>query len=84
MEIAIVSLSLIIIGMLVERFFYQKEMNRQMGEATRAILSRNVNEFIAATTAEKIVNRKQEEVDEVLLSDATDETFDKFIKTQTK
>lgn len=84
MEIAIVSLSLIIIGMLVERFFYQKEMNRQMGEATRAILSRNVNEFIAATTAEKIVNRKQEEVDEVLLSDATDETFDKFIKSQTK
>lgn len=84
MEIAIVSLSLIIGGLLVERYFYQKEMNRQLGEATRAILSRNVNEFIAATTAEKIVNRKTEETDEVLLSEASEETFDKYIKIHTK
>lgn len=84
MEIAIVSLSLIIVGMLIERFFYQKEMNRQLGEATRAVLSRNVNDFIAATTADKIVSSKLQETEEVLLSDASDEVFDKFINNQNK
>jgi hypothetical protein len=79
MEIAIISLSLIVAGMLIERFFYQKEMNRQLGEATRAILSRNVNEFIAATTAEKVVGKAVEN-DIVDLSELSDKEHDKVIK----
>ena len=84
MEIAIVSLTIIILGLLVERYLFVRETNKQLGEATRAVLSRNINDFITATTVDKIVKDTKPERDEVLLSESSDEDFDKTIKNINK
>lgn len=78
-EITIIVLGLIALAQLIERHFYTKEMNRQLGEATRAILSRNVNEFMSATAKPTDFRPEQTEPDEVELSTLSDEEFDKAV-----
>lgn len=79
MEIAIVSLSLIIIVLIVERFLFAKEMNRQLGEATRAVLSRNIGEFIAATKKPEKTTTTVQNEEMVELSELGDDDFNKAI-----
>lgn len=84
MEFSVISLSIIIIAQLVERYLYAKEMNKQLGDAVRAVMSRNINEFITATTIDKTINKKPIQTDEVEISDLSDEEFDKSIKNINK
>ena len=85
MEIAIVTLGLIVLGMIVERHFYAKEMNHQLDEATKKVMSRNMNEYLASVAMDKIP--KQQEIpenDEIELNQASDVEFEKAIKQMTK
>lgn len=84
MEIAIIVLGLVIAGLLVERYLFVKQINGVLGDSMKAIMSRNINEFLAAKTIDKAVENVKVEEDEVELSQASDEQFDKFIKEQVK
>ncbi len=77
--VSIILLGLIVIGQGVERYFYSKEMNKQLANATKAVMSRNINEYLAATAPEK-PKQGFTETDEIELSNASEEEFDKHIK----
>lgn len=83
-EVTAIILGIIVLAQLIERHFYTKEMNHQLGEATRAILSRNVNEFISATAKPTEFKPEQTEPDEVELSSLSDEDFDKAVSNINK
>ena len=76
---AIITLSILVLGQLIERHIYSKDMNKRLSEAMKAVMSRNINEFLAATTTPK-GDFTRSESDEVDLGDASLEEFDKHIK----
>ncbi len=78
----IIIFAVIIIGLLVERFFFARHMTQQLSNATKAVMSRNINEYIAAVQSEKPRNRTTPESDEILETDLPDEAFDKLIRDQ--
>ena len=78
--IAVIILGVLCAGLLVERFFYAKEMNRQLGEATRAVLSRNMNEFLASTEPVKKVKDEPGDPEQVDIAQLKDKEFDTMIK----
>lgn len=80
MEIAIGCLSFIIFVQLCERYYYSKDMNQKLQDCIKAVMSRNVAEFVQATRP-KEKEEKEPLLDQldVLLSDADDKTFDKHI-----
>ena len=83
MEVAIITLGIIVLGLIIERHFYAKEMNKQLDEATKKVMSRNMNEYLASQAMEKIPNAPHQESDEIELSQASDKEFDKAIKQMT-
>lgn len=79
--ITTVVLGLIVISQLVERYLYAKDMNQKLQDCVKAVMSRNINEYITATTTDKITKEPLPEPDEVELNSQTDDdTFNKFIK----
>lgn len=79
--LAIIFMGIIIIGQGVERYLYAKEMNRQLENANKAVMSRNINEYLTATQEPKKETGFVES-DEVEIANATDEEFDKHIQNQ--
>ena len=85
MEVAIIILGLIVLALVVERHFYAKEMNRQLDEATKKVMSRNMNEYLASQAMDRIPKQTTiPENDEIELNQASDEVFDKAMKQMTK
>lgn len=84
MEIAIIILGIVIITQAVERHLFAKQMTEQLGDATKAVMSKNINEYMAAKTVEKAVKETKVNPDEVILSEADDSVFDKFIENQNR
>lgn len=82
--VAIIILGLIIIAQGVERYFYTKQMTDKLSESMKAVMSRNINEFITATTANKASKTEFTPNDQVELEDADEGVFDKFIENQNK
>lgn len=78
MEIALIILGVIILALMVERYYFAKEMHKQLENANKAVMSRNINDYIAATSERK-ETIEPPDADEVELSEASDELFDKFI-----
>lgn len=70
----------IICALIVERAFYSKDMNKQVSDCMKALMSRNMNEFVQAQAEEKRPQVKEVPVDAVPLAEATDEQFMKAIK----
>jgi len=70
----------VICALIVERFFYAKDMNKQVSDCMKALISRNMNDFVQAVAVDKNTPSKNISVDEVSLSEATDEQFLKAIK----
>ena len=81
MEIAIVALIIINIIQAVDKYLTTQKLLKQVDDAIKAAMSRNLNEYLTAKN-EKPQAVAQPESEEVMLSEATDEQFDKFIKTQ--
>lgn len=65
----------IIIALIIERHLYSKEMNRQIGEATRAVLSKNINEFMQATKPQEASKTEFIRDEEVNMDEATEDEF---------
>lgn len=84
MEITVIFLCIIVVAQVVERYFYAKEMNKQLGNAVKAIMSRNINEFMAATLVDKASEEVKINTDEELVSDLSDKDFNDLIKRETK
>ena len=83
--ISIITLALLVLAQAVERYLYAKSMNEQLSQATKAIMSRNINEYLSALNADKpSVNAQVVDNDEIEIEQATDEEFTKHIKSQTK
>ena len=80
MEVAVISLGVIVIAQLIERYFYAKDMNQKLADSIKAIMSRNVGEFMAATKPEKMTPAAPAEAEDVELSTLSDTDFDKAIK----
>lgn len=84
MEIAIITLALVVLAQAIERHFYSLDMNKRLSESMKAVMSRNINEFITATAEPKKNFTPPTESEEVNLSEASEEEFDRYIKEQTK
>lgn len=84
MDLLIIVLAIVIVAQIVERYFYAKEMNKQLGNAVKAIMSRNINEYMAATLVDKAADEVKIDSDEQLVTDLSDKDFDDLIKEQTK
>lgn len=84
MEIAIIALSVVVIAQSIERHFYAKDVTGKLNDAIKAVMSRNIGEYLSATKPVKAEIAMPSMPDEVQLSDASDSEFDKFIKDLTK
>lgn len=76
--ITIITLALLVLAQAVERYLYSEKMTKELSNAMKAIMSRNINEFMAATNETK---KDQEfvENDEIDMDQATDEQFDEAL-----
>jgi len=79
-EITIISLAIIIIFQTVERYLYIKDMTNKLNDAIKAVLSRNINEYISATTKPNNSNIPLVEQDQIDFNADNPEAFDKAIK----
>lgn len=81
--IIIAFLIAIILFLMIERFFFARQMLAQVSDALKASMSRNINEYMVATTPRNSTTAvAQMESDEVELSQATDEQFEKYIQNK--
>ena len=80
----IISFFLIIVALLVERYFYTKEMTGRLTQAMEAVMSRNMNDYLAAKTADKKVDERASEPEEVDIDEASDKEFMQHIQSQTQ
>ena len=81
MEIAIATLVIINIIQAVDKYLTTQKLLKQVEDAVKASMSKNLNEYMVATNKVQETTPKSEP-EEVLLSEADEQTFDKFIKTQ--
>lgn len=82
--VAIITLAILVLAQLVERYLYSKQMTQKLSEALKAVMSRNINEFILATEADKAPQKDFTENDQVSLDEVGEEAFDNFIAKQNK
>lgn len=68
----------------IDRFFYSQHMMDEQSKLIKAIMSKDVKEYTEAVKTELNVVDPPLEDDEIPLSQATDEEFDKLIKQQTQ
>ncbi len=80
--IAILTLTLICGALLVERYLFAQKMLKQLNDTIKAIKSKNIDEYMAAISVDEIKKQPFLEKDEVFLDEASDEEFNKFVKTQ--
>jgi hypothetical protein len=79
-NLALIILGVIIIGQAVERYFFAKEMTARLGDSIKAVLSRNIGEYIAATDHKPEKREPLPESDEIDITTMNDEQFDAYIK----
>ena len=74
--IALIVLSVVIIGQAIERYYYSKDMTQKLQDGIKAVMSRNIGEYIAATKPiDKQQNEPEPENDEIEMSSLTDDKF---------
>lgn len=70
----------VIMGLLLERYFYSRSMNQQVNDCMKALMSRNVHEYIEVKEVETKKETKSVDPDLIPLEQADDETFLNAIK----
>lgn len=78
--ISIITLALLVIAQAVERYFFAKHMTEELSKCIKAVMSRNINEYIAATEVDKGKKEDFAENDEVDMADLPDDEFLKAIQ----
>lgn len=85
MEIAIILvLGIICITQLVERHLFSQRILNDLSNAQKAVFSRNINEYLAATTPTKTKDDGFIKSDEVDMEDLSQKEFIDFIDKQNK
>lgn len=75
-------LGLIIAGIIIERYFFAREITKQLDSCMKALISKNANEYLSMKSVDNQAKEKPEKEPEgVYLDQADEETFNKFIKT---
>lgn len=82
--LVIISFLLIIVALLVERYFYTKEMTAKLTQAMEAVMSRNMNEYLATKSADKKVDERPSEPEDVDIDEASHKEFMQHIQSQTQ
>ena len=78
--IAIITLALLVLTQAVERYLFGKYMTEELSKSMKAVMSRNINEFLAATRPDTKDTTDFKQNDEVDIGEASDEEFDRAIK----
>lgn len=77
----VLALIAVIIVQAVERYFYSEQVNRERHDMLKFILSRNARDYTDITHVDKKIPEAQTNLsDEVDLTEADDDVFDKLIK----
>jgi len=77
-------LTLIIIALLGYHAWYVKEHDKQTNMFTRALLSRDINDFTNSEIVQKTPNLKKNVDDLIPIDELSDKQFEKIIKQQAK
>lgn len=67
-------LGVLVISLMVERYFFAKHMTLQLEKCMKAVMSRNINDYLTATNEPK-KNQEFTEPEEIDLDTASDEQF---------
>lgn len=76
---AILLLGVVIIGQLIERYVFAREMMKQLQKAQAAIFARNVGDYLAATKDDPPHRDTVSEPEEVELADLSDADYDRAL-----
>lgn len=89
--INLIILVLVIVALFVDRFLQEKRITSERKEwvdersrLLKAVMAKNINEYNSAVIADKVSVDIPSEPEEVSQSEASDELFDKHIKSQTQ
>ncbi len=76
--ILIIILGILVLAQTVERYFFARHMTAQLEKCMKAVMSRNITDYLTATNEPK---RDQEfiQTEDIDLSDVSDEEFLKTI-----
>lgn len=77
--IAILVLAAMCVVQAIDKYLFTQKMLVQLGDAVKASMSRNLNEYMVAVNKQEKTQTLPVETDEVLLTDASDEEFEKHI-----
>lgn len=80
--ISILILGLLVLAQAVERYFFAKHMTEQLENCVKAVMSRNINDYLTATNESK-KDKEFVQEDEVDLETLPDEEYLKAIKEGT-
>lgn len=78
--VAYIVFGVLLLVQAIERYLYQRDMTNKLNDSIKAIMSRNISEYLAAT---KPVNRGKEErieIDDIPLETMNDKDFTEAIK----
>lgn len=76
----IAALIAVIVIQALERYFFSEQVHKERHDMLKFILSKNVHEYNEVTRVEKQSPEKLTNPDEVDLTEASEEEFNKFIK----
>ena len=77
--IAFIVLGIVILVQTVERYFYAKDMNQKLQDSMKAVMSRNIGEYLAATKPQEKSNNAPPDNDLVDLSSLDDKKYSEVI-----
>ncbi len=79
MEVAVIALGVVVIAQSIERYFYSKDMSQKLQDCIKAVMSRNIGEYIAATKPVDKTETVTVSTDEVPITDLSEDEFFKYI-----
>ena len=83
MEITIIIvLGIVCIAQIVERYFFSQRILNDLSNAQKAVMSRNINEYLSATTPPSNKDQGFRENDEVDMTELSDTEFLDIIEKQ--
>lgn len=78
--IALIALGIICILQTILHYLYQKDMTNKLNDAIKAVMSRNINDYLSATTKPNKSSLPLPEPDQVDFTADNPEAFDNAIK----
>lgn len=77
--ITIIVLALVVVAQQVEKHFYTDKLLKQVDDALKAALSRNIGEYLSAKRADEPITETKADDEMIPIEEADDETFKKSL-----